>query len=106
MGVHLAHWIPDGNVVFTGMSDMFIGTCPLDEMAEVRREARLLVREGMQDILEWLGPNAPGGSNWYNEPTGEELLLSLRAGADPLSPTLTRRPISAADRLPDKRRFF
>lgn len=90
VGVHLMPIYPDGHVYFIGMSDMVIGTGPLDPVAAAGREARLIVREGMKDILEWLGPNAPGGSAWYNEPTGKELLEKIKAGADILSPTLTR----------------
>lgn len=32
-----------------------VGTKPPDEMELVRREARLLVRRGLADVLEWLG---------------------------------------------------
>lgn len=90
VGVHLMPIYPDGHMYFVGMSDLIIGTRPLSEMDQVRREARLMVREGMKDILEWLGPKAPGGSEWYNEPTGADLLERIRKGADIMSPTITR----------------
>lgn len=36
-------------------SCVLVGTKPPDEMELVRREARLLVRRGLADVLEWLG---------------------------------------------------
>ena len=90
VGVHLMPIYPDGHMYFVGMSDLIIGTQPLSEIEEAKREARMIVREGMKDILEWLGPKAPGGSRWDNEPSGVELLERIRKGADILSPTITR----------------
>lgn len=90
VGVHLSVVYPDGHMYFLGMSDLVIGTRPLNEIEAAGREARMIVREGMKDILEWLGPNAPGGSRWDNEPSGVELIQRIRNGADILSPTITR----------------
>lgn len=34
---------------------LLVGTKPPDELGQLRREARLLVRRGLADVLEWLG---------------------------------------------------
>lgn len=70
--------LQDGKVLWMGMRWLHIGTRPLDLMEEVGREARLIVREGMKEILEWLG------EPWYNEPTGQEILAALKRGSTSL----------------------
>lgn len=68
--------LPDGRVYWMGMRWVHIGTAPLSLMEEVGREARLIVRRGMQDVLRQLG------QTWYNEPTGKEILDAIRCDGD------------------------
>lgn len=65
--IHLHKNIQDGKVYLFGSSYLWIGTGQIDFWEAIRREGRLLVREGLKDVLEWLG------EDWYNEPTGEEI---------------------------------
>jgi hypothetical protein len=69
---------PDGQMVWSGLNFLFVGTSPLPLMEDVRREGRRIVRRGLADVLEWLG------ESWNDEPTGREVLLALKRGANPL----------------------
>lgn len=71
-----ANTFPDGTVIWMGTDYLYLGTRPLTLKEEVGREARLMVREGMRDIVEWLG--------WVvmNEPSSEQILSSLRENAE------------------------
>lgn len=64
--------LPDGTVYWMGTDLVLVGTHPLDPIADAGREGRLLVREGMREIVEWLG--------WEvnNEPSSAEILEALR----------------------------
>jgi hypothetical protein len=61
----------DGKVVVIG-SKLFLGTAPLTVKEQAGRDARMIVREGLADVLEWLGQSV------YTEPTTAEILAELR----------------------------
>lgn len=69
---------PDGEMVWSGLNFLFVGTGPLPLMEDVRREGRRIVRRGLADVLEWLG------ESWNDEPTGAEVFQALKHGADPM----------------------
>lgn len=69
-------WLPDDQVILStdptrgGATVMLVGTmAPTDPIKLAGREARLLVRRGLADVLEWLGEPV------VNEP----ILARLRA---------------------------
>lgn len=64
--------LPDGQVVILRGGTIMIGTCPLTPIQAAGREARLIVRRGMAEVLTWLGEPV------YTEPTSAEILDSLR----------------------------
>lgn len=68
-------WLRDG-VVLVDRTAVLVGTRPLTDLQAAAREARLLVRRGMADVLVWLGEPV------YNEPTGREILDAIAALAD------------------------
>lgn len=72
---------PDGQMTWSGIQFLFIGTQPLPLMEDVRREGRRVVRRGLQDVLEWLG------EDWNDEPSGAEIFDALKNGTDPMKVT-------------------
>lgn len=65
-------YLADGTVVSTG-DTIVIGTCPLTEVELAGREGRRLVREGMADVLAWLGEEVE-----LHYPSSAELMRRLR----------------------------
>lgn len=64
----------DGDVwVSTATESVLIGTHPRDDLNLLAWEARWYVRNGLRDVLEWLGE--PVGPR--RPPTGEEVLERL-----------------------------
>ena len=72
--VHLNPSIKDGTTQMYGQRYLWVGTRPLTLMEEVRREARLIVRYGMHEIMEWCG------MEFDDEPSGVQLLDRIRKG--------------------------
>lgn len=79
--VHLSPLLPDGQMFLSTdygnpfgseQSIVWIGTAPLSDREQLRREARLTVRRGLADVLGWLGEAVE------NEPTGVELWDALK----------------------------
>lgn len=70
---------PDGRMTWSGINFLFVGTQPLPLLEDARRDARRIVRKGLQDVLEWLGEG-----HWNDEPSGAEVIYALRLGADPM----------------------
>jgi hypothetical protein len=79
--VHLSPLLPDGRMVLASAQHLYgggdhpilwIGTAPLTDREQLRREARLTVRRGLADVLGWLGEAVE------NEPTGVELWDALK----------------------------
>lgn len=68
--------LKDGTVLLYGMRYLWIGTCPLSLMEEVGREARLIVRDGLRDVMDWCG------MKYDDEPGGYEILRRIRAAGD------------------------
>lgn len=64
---------PDGTVYWQGTDFLWLGSKPTDPVEEAGRDARRFVREGMADVLAWLGQPV------LVEPTTEEILTDLRA---------------------------
>ena len=78
--VHLSPALPDGRMVLASPESLYgggdhpilwVGTAPLTPGAALRREARLMVRRGLADVLAWLGETVE------NEPTGTEIWNAL-----------------------------
>lgn len=73
---------PDGDLLVIddsmgrGRPTMFLlGTGPVDEKTWCRREAAVIVHQGLADVLEWLGwPKTTG------HPSSAGVLASLRSG--------------------------
>jgi hypothetical protein len=61
----------DGKVVIIGHR-LYLGTAPLSVKEAAGRDARMIVREGLADVLEWLGKPV------YTEPTSAEILAEFR----------------------------
>lgn len=77
-------WLPDDQVILStdpsrgGATVMLVGTMPpTDPVKLAGREARLMVRRGLADVLEWLGQPV------INEPA----LARLRAMGQPAEPS-------------------
>jgi hypothetical protein len=70
--VTLTDALPDGKVRRT-QRDVYIGTGALPVREAAGREARRLVRQGMADVLRWLGQPVD------TELSGEEILARWRA---------------------------
>lgn len=69
----------DGDVwVSTATESVLIGTHPRDDLNLLAWEARWYVRNGLRDVLEWLGE--PVGPR--RPPTGEEVLQRLTGGTE------------------------
>lgn len=72
--------LSDGKIWLTndwsrgGQMVLWIGTYA-DEMDRAARDARLMVRRGLADVLGWLGETVE------NEPTGAEIYAALLARA-------------------------
>jgi hypothetical protein len=71
LAIRPAPMLRDGMVLQTE-NVILIGTRPLTELEAAGREARLAVRRGLADVLEWLGRPV------MNEPTGAQLLAVIR----------------------------
>lgn len=76
--VHTNPNLKDGSVILYGSRYLWIGTRPLTLMEECGREARMIVRRGMADVLAWLGHEVE------IEPTGRQILDRLRREGDPM----------------------
>jgi hypothetical protein len=74
--VREAPMLRDGRVINMG-DVMLIGTHPLTPLEAAGREARLTVRRGLADVLEWLGRPVE------NEPTGAEVFNLIHRGGRP-----------------------
>ena len=61
----------DGTVLMMGRT-MHVGTRPLTVLEQAGKDARMIVRRGMADVLAWLGEAVD------NEPTGRQILDALR----------------------------
>lgn len=56
-------WLPDDQMFLTSdpthtggaWAIIIVGTCPPDPIKQAGREARLAVRRGLAEVLEWLG---------------------------------------------------
>lgn len=59
-----------------GARIVLVGTRPLTTLEAAGREARLIVRRGLADVLAWLGQPVE------NEPTGADILASFAAYQD------------------------
>lgn len=70
--IHTNRNLKDGTALLYGSRYLWIGTRPLTLMEEVGREARMIVRHGMADILTWLGQPI------NTEPTSQEIFAALR----------------------------
>lgn len=55
---------------------LFIGCRPLAPLEQAGKDARLAVRRGLADVLEWLGQPVE------NEPTGQEIFDRMMQAAD------------------------
>lgn len=64
-------YLRDGLVILTP-GRIHLGTRPLTPIEAAGRDARLMVREGLADVLEWLGKPV------YTEPTSKEILDEFR----------------------------
>jgi hypothetical protein len=78
---------PDGRMYWSGLNTLFIGTGPLPVLEDAGRAARRIVREGLQDVLEWLG------EDWNNEPSGMDIFQQLKDGKNPME--VTNKHVSA-----------
>ena len=72
--LHTLETYPDGSMVWHGTEILWLGTKPLHPLDEVGREARMLVREGLADVLEWLGEPV------ITEPTSRQILDGIPSG--------------------------